>query len=62
MNLIEAIKSGKKFRRQSWTNQNYWVEDHLNGSGFSSELVDQQDEIGKIDIADLIADDYEIKD
>lgn len=52
MNLIEAIKSRKPFRRPCWGNKDYWESGHIESDGKY---------IG-IEIEDIIATDYIVED
>ena len=55
MNILEAIKSGKRFRRPCWKNKDYWEDGHLpEGNGF----VLPEAHIEGADVEDLLADDY----
>lgn len=51
MNLIEAIKSGKRFRRSSWTHP-VWLESHTE---------DKLNHSLDLQIESVIADDWEVE-
>ena len=60
MNLIQAIKTGRPFRRESWNKQ---AEDWLVATNKFRVVLRESDFAEcKLCIEDLIADDWEIKD
>ena len=60
MNIIEAIKSGKDFKRKSWDKRNYLYID----IGLVCDLIryrSNNEYINNIPCENLIAEDWEIK-
>ena len=51
MNLIDALKSGKRFRRLGWFTPN----------GDKNWLVEYDKNIGLFNVTDILADDWEIQ-
>lgn len=75
MNLLEAIKSGKKFKRKIW---NYFAEGvthqedkgnwydplvfHMQNIHSYSNIIEVHTTIRAVSLEDLLAEDYEVKD
>lgn len=57
MNIIEAIKSGKPFRRKSWSDKQYYL--HINK--YNKVCLNIDEEYGNLDYLEIMENDWEVK-